>query len=366
MDCLDKERAQAKRRCPSLPVDDEENDLQPSVSQFFRGGVHIISQERLDKLILNFIVQGMHPLHTVDRPEYRQLFGEILPSRHLMSRRTLGRLLDKEYSSMKSALTDVLSKQSHLCTTTDAWSSNNRSFLGVSIHWIDEDSLNIRSGAIACRRIVGRHTFDVLAEMLEGIHREFNIKDKLTLTTTDNGSNFIKAFSMFAEVQRSIEDNREEEEEDDEDEEDPPVFINLTDILEETQEDYSLPPHQRCACHTLNLVATRDIEHALTQSEPFKRISRSTLAKCQGLWNKQHRSTQASDTIQEKLGCQLIVPNVTRWNSTYHAMERLNTCILTKQQEFYEVCEKLQVARFKSTEFTFIQEYVKVNMTNVQ
>lgn len=90
MDCLDKERAQAKRRCPSLPVDDEENDLQPSVSQFFRGGVHIISQERFDKLILNFIVQGMHPLHTVDRPEYRQLFGEILPSRHLMSRRTLG------------------------------------------------------------------------------------------------------------------------------------------------------------------------------------------------------------------------------------------------------------------------------------
>ncbi|XP_038148767.1 uncharacterized protein LOC119788482 [Cyprinodon tularosa] len=198
--------------------------------------------------------------------------------------------------------------------------------------------------------------------MLEAVHREFNIKDKLTLTTTDNGSNFIKAFSIFTEVQRSIQEYRaeEEEEEDDEDEEDQPVFINLTEILAETQEDYSLPPHQRCACHSLNLVATRDIEHALTQSETFKRLSRSTLAKCQALWNKQHRSTQASDTIQEKLGCQLIVPILTRWNSTYHAMERLNTCILTKEQEFYEVCEKLQVARFKSTEFTFIQEYVKV------
>lgn len=136
--------------------------------------------------------------------------------------------------------------------------------------------------------------------------------------------------------------------------------------MNETQEDYSLPPHQRCACHTLNLIATRDIEQALTQSEPFKRVSRSTLAKCQALWNKQHRSTQASDTIQEKLGCQLIVPILTRWNSTYHAMERLNTCISTKEQEFYEVCEKLQVARFKSTEFMFIQEYVKVNMIIVQ
>uniref|UniRef100_A0A3Q2GKC2 BED-type domain-containing protein n=1 Tax=Cyprinodon variegatus TaxID=28743 RepID=A0A3Q2GKC2_CYPVA len=319
-------------------------------------------QEHFDKLILNFIVQGMHPLHTVNRPEYRQLFSEILPSRHLISRRTLGRLLDKEHSSMKTALVDVMSKQSHLCTNADAWSSNNRSFLGVSVHWIDEDSLNIRSGALACRRIVGRHTFGVLAKMLEAVHREFNIKDKLTLTTTDNSSNFIKAFSIFTEVQKSIQEYRaeEEEEEDDEDEEDQPVFINLTEILAETQEDYSLPPHQRCACHSLNLVATRDIEHALTQSETFKRLSRSTLAKCQALWNKQHRSTQASDTIQEKLGCQLIVPILTRWNSTYHAMERLNTCILTKEQEFYEICEKLQVARFKSTEFTFIQEYMKV------
>ncbi|XDV31582.1 hypothetical protein PO909_002569 [Leuciscus waleckii] len=182
------------------------------------------------------------------------------------------------------------------------WSSNNRSFLGVTIHWINQEILSICSGALACRTIIGRHTYEVLAEILQDVHRDFNIKDKVTVTTTDNGSNFVKAFNVFAEVQRTIQDR---EEEDEEEEEGHTVFINVTDIFYKTEEDYSLPLHQRCACHTLNLVATRDIEGALTQSEAFKKVSRSTIGKCQGLWNKQHRSTQASDIIKDKLGCQL-------------------------------------------------------------
>lgn len=70
------------------------------------------------------------------------------------------------------------------------------------------------------------------------IHRDFTIKEKVTVTTTDNGSNFVKAFSMFAEVQRTIEGSGEEENEDN-------VFINVTHILNEadSEEDYSLPPH---------------------------------------------------------------------------------------------------------------------------
>uniref|UniRef100_A0A3Q2P6D4 BED-type domain-containing protein n=1 Tax=Fundulus heteroclitus TaxID=8078 RepID=A0A3Q2P6D4_FUNHE len=279
MEWLDNERARAKKRCLTPPVNDDDSDLQPSMSQFFRGGTHITSQECFEKLILNFIVQGMHPLHTVDRPEYRQLFSKILPSKYLMSRQTLG------------ALTDVMSKQSHICSTTDAWSSNNRSFLGVSVHWIDEDSLNIRSGALACRRIVGRHIFDVLAVLCLNSSRGGEVAFKY-----HNQEGFLKKGNLLS----------------------------------------SLGYEQK----RLNHPAKR--QAALKHSYPV----------CVG--------------ELEKLGCQLIVPILTRWNSTYHAMERLNTCILTKEQKFYGVCEKLQVAPLKSTEFTFIQDYVKVNMTSVQ
>ena len=347
---------------------DEKEDApkQLSVARYYGSSeTPTLSQARFDKLIVNFIIQGLHPLHTVERPEYKELFSQVLPTKHLMSRRTLGRMVDDMHISMKSTLSESLSKQNHVCTTTDAWSANNRSFLGVTVHWINQDTLRICSGALACRRLVGRHTHDILAEMLEDVHREFNIKDKVRITTTDNGSNFVKAFRLFSEVQMEMiqdgeEENGDEEQEEEKEEDEVPDFMNITELLDLAEAEYSLPPHQRCACHTLNLVATKDIEDALTQSPQFKKISRSTIAKCQALWNKQQRSTQASDIIKEKLGCQLVVPVATRWNSTYLALKKLTTCMKDKEQELQETCEKLQVVRFKSTELAFIQEYVKV------
>lgn len=161
MASMEVEREHAKKR--NAPKNEEEEHpvplIQDSVAQYFRRGRPTLTQERFDKLILNFIIQGLHPLLTVERPEYTYLFREILPSTHLMSRRTLGRMLEDEYTSMKSTLSMILSKHNHVCTTTDKWSSNNRSFLGVTIHWINQETLSICSGALACRRIATHMMF---------------------------------------------------------------------------------------------------------------------------------------------------------------------------------------------------------------
>ena len=47
---------------------------------------------------------------------------------------------------------------------------------------------------LACKRLFGKHTYDNLAKAVQGVHMTFGITDKVVGTTTDNGSNFVKAF----------------------------------------------------------------------------------------------------------------------------------------------------------------------------
>ncbi|KAK8788878.1 hypothetical protein V5799_021346 [Amblyomma americanum] len=70
--------------------------------------------------------------------------------------------------------------------------------MGVTVHWIDRNSLSRRSLALACRRFAGRHTYDKIGELLEDIRQDFDIShDKIVATVTDNASNFVKAFKEF-------------------------------------------------------------------------------------------------------------------------------------------------------------------------
>lgn len=49
-----------------------------------------------------------------------------------------------------------------------------------------------------------------------------------------------------------------------------------------------LPKHHKCAAHTLNLIASADIENQVPGE--FKKVYRSAIAKAQALWNKQGKS----------------------------------------------------------------------------
>jgi hypothetical protein len=82
----------------------------------------------------------------------------------------------------------------------------------------------------------------------------------------------------------------------------------------------------RCAAHTLNLVATADAEKAL-EDTIFKTIYRRSMAKAQALWNTQARSSVSSDIIMDELKRKLVVPNATRWNSTYDSVVVLNNLL---------------------------------------
>ena len=147
---------------------------------------------------------------------------------------------------------------------------------------------------------------------------------KISATVTDNGSNFVKAFATFAvQEPASHEVNSFAYDDDDDDEielDDDVTFTNLHDLITPDQDEeddlkqvkYELPPHQRCAAHTLNLVASTDVDKHLSSCSLSRSIYRSSFAKCTALWNKSRRSTVAADVIQEKLKRKLLIPSPTR------------------------------------------------------
>ena len=150
---------------------------------------------------------------------------------------------------MLSKIKQILENIDVVCTTVDAWTAHHRSYLGMTAHWIDPYTLNRHKVAITCTRITGRHTCDVLASKIEQIHASYSIVGKVCATITDNGSNFVEAFTVFLDsacANPTTEDIEEEGED--------VAFENVDELLslnpEETNIDddltqvqFDLPPN---------------------------------------------------------------------------------------------------------------------------
>ena len=154
-----------------------------------------------------------------------------------------------EFNALIKNIKTSISVNKYFCTTADIWSGKRRSFFGYTCHWFDEKFAR-HSVALACRRFSGSHTYDRIADLIFEINTEFGLNAQNTIATvTDNGSNFVKAFKEFG-VQYAEEGRLEEDE----------AVDKIPEFHEIRRQNFaaSLPNHQRCACHTLNLIGSTD------------------------------------------------------------------------------------------------------------
>lgn len=170
-----------------------------------------------------------------------------------------------------SKLRDNLQSAHYVCLTADGWKTNTRGYLGVTAHWLT-DSLQRQSGTLALRRFRGSHTYDRIASMLANIMEEYALSPEKTVNcVTDNASNFVKAFKEFGVEIDEDECEAASGGSDDEDDTGENDDVSVADILDSNNSEGSgsqliaLPPHLRCACHLINLIA-KDAHKVFTSS----------------------------------------------------------------------------------------------------
>lgn len=277
--------------------------------------------------------------------------------------------LNSEYEKMKMCLKETLAKQKHLCVTADVWTSHAQSYLGVTVHFIDQ-LYNRRSYLLGFKQMKHRQTYDVLAKALDDIFQEFGIThSQITNIVTDGGSAFCKMFKKYGDQIDAIviDANADEIEADDgnvidnlehDGEEDvaQPSMIDeygnefVSEIItldseadgpsattsnQSDDEEYNyfeeliapivnqikLPKQRRCVSHILNLIG-KDFEKNL--SGFAKTAYKTTFNSLHSLWAIIRNSSYAKTICKEILGVVLKFPTETRWNSRFDCIKQCN------------------------------------------
>jgi len=81
----------------------------------------------------------MCPLSTVEKESFIYLVDGLASRRTLLTRKTLSIEIDDAHNSMIDRLNAQINSAEYVCMTADIWSTNNKSYFGMTVHWIDDD-----------------------------------------------------------------------------------------------------------------------------------------------------------------------------------------------------------------------------------
>lgn len=174
----------------------EQSKLLDKQAKFAMGGPIRVSHWTVDRVLIRLICKGHHP-SLVEQPAFKDFAAALYPQCKVLSRPTVKNRIAEAAGQMKARIISHLSNVNYITTTTDCWSAHQKSYIGVTCHWIDGETFERRSAVLACKRLRGSHNFDVLAGVLDDMHCHYRIRGKVVRTTTDSGSKFVKAFSIL-------------------------------------------------------------------------------------------------------------------------------------------------------------------------
>lgn len=222
----------------------------------------------------------------------------------------------------------------YFCATTDIWTRNNKSFIAVTVHYLEPETLHLKNKFIACEHFPGRHTHDRVAIKLKAILERFEILNRVYFITTDGAGEYVAAFTRFGNKDyKSFETEEigELELESDDDGNDPESFVRaLNENANESATDsntdpemftmHDLPTNQLlanmnridCSAHKLEKLGKVDAKTAKGRDECYDQCHDRVFDKLESIWNLKNSrlSAELFTRITER---KLIGPHRIRW-----------------------------------------------------
>ncbi|XP_065679735.1 uncharacterized protein LOC136094083 [Hydra vulgaris] len=264
-----------------------------------------------DSLVANLIVGCSLLLFLVENSNFRKLICDmknkyVLPSRsHLTSQ-----LIPEAVKEKRELISKQVQSIGHIAMTVDIWTDRRmHSYLACTGHYFSDGKL--QNFFFGFRPVKGRHNGQLIADELNNIIEQNQIRTKLGCVVTDNASNMKKAFDVLSELQAN----------ESEDESRHIVIVDDEEMWNDLHEEDQLIVNEaieqhateRLACyaHSLQLCVKDGLTHLKTAN--------SLLAKCSKLANLTHQSTLFRGNFESKFGKGRFIPktNATRWNSMF-------------------------------------------------
>lgn len=243
-----------------------------SAKSFESGGKNY---KKLTEKILYMVCKDSQALNIVEREGFTELIKHLAPHYSIPCRKTFGKYLDEKYDEISVKYKELIRTIINITLTTDLWtdSLNNRSFLGITAHYLVGSEME--SIMLGVHEFPGSHTSDNIKEKLSDILFDWGIPlDNVSAIVTDNAANIVKA---------------------------------AKDLFGENR-------HVGCNAHKINLIVQNSLSRV-----PSLNMS---LSKVKSIVTFVKKSNLASNALREKSNLKLKQDVPTRWNSTYYMLKR--------------------------------------------
>jgi hypothetical protein len=197
----------------------------PGPSSTFYASLDSPSPNQREKLVL-WMVRRNIPFAEVEDFAFRDFMFSMNPNVKLMSRSSARCDIVKLYDKMRPIMAKRISSiPGGICVSVDGWTSEcqKRNYIGIVISFIEHwERKSVLLSLISTDH--ESHTGEVLANVVYGEMKRFNIHTKLFAMASDNGSNMVASW---------------------------PILVDLC-AKEGTTVDEDM--HARCVCHVINIV----------------------------------------------------------------------------------------------------------------